>query len=452
VRRTLDLLRDRNLALLLAGLNASLVGDGIFLVAMAWEAYRLSNRPSALALVGLALTGGTVLFLLVGGIVADRAPRRVVMMGADATRTALLALLGALTVSGELRLWMLVALAGLHGAADGFFNPASSALLPDVVPEERLVPVNGIMVAVRQISQRIVGPALGGVVVGLVGAGTGFLIDAATFAASLACVFAMRVREPPRPPQTSSPLTEMREGFSYVLRHAWIWATVLSATLALLVFYGPSEVLVPYVVKNDLHAGAASFGAFLAATGLGWVVGALWVGHRPMTQRPVRFMYLWWGWGVAPICAFGLVTATWQLALAGFGLGVGLSTGFIIWTTLMQTRVPRALRGRVSSVDWFLSMALMPVSFALTPAISSAIGIRWTFIGAGFLAGASTLALYYLIPSLRNEPRQVLGEAGVADGGGVHPHDLDPLGAGQPGDGPDHGEPVIAAGLDRPTP
>ena len=446
-----QILRERDLALLLVGLNTSLIGDGIFMVAAAWEAYRLSNRPSALAYVGLSLAGGTVLFLLIGGVITDRLPRRVVMMAADGGRAALLALLGALTISGELRLWMLVAIAGLHGVGDAFFNPASTALVPDVVPEDRLVEVNGLMVAVRSVAQRIAGPAIGGAVVGLAGAGPGFVIDAATFAASLLCILAMRVREPAHQPATR-PLAELREGFSYVLRHAWIWATVLSAALALLAFYGPSEVLVPYVVKNRLHEGAASFGLFLAACGVGWAVGALWVGRRPMTPRPVRFMYLWWGWGVLPICFFGVVTATWQLMLAGLALGIGLSTGFIVWTTLMQTRVPRELRGRVSSVDWFASIGFTPLSFALTPVVSSAIGIKWTFIAGGGFAAATTLALYFLIPSLRNEPREVAGEPGIADGGGVHADDLDPLGAGQPGDGADHGEAVVAARLDRPAP
>ena len=446
-----QILRERDLALLVTGLNASLIGDGIFLVAMAWEAYRLSNRPSALAYVGLSLTGGTVLFLLVGGVVTDRIPRRVVMMAADGGRAALLALLGALTLSGELRLWMLVAIAGLHGVGDAFFNPASTALIPDIAPEERLVEVNGLMVAIRQVSQRIVGPAIGGAVVGLAGAGAGFVIDAATFAASLACVLAMRVREPAHE-RSARPLADLREGFAYVLRHAWIWATVLSAALALLAFYGPSEVLVPYVVKNHLHQGAISFGLFLAATGAGWVMGALWVGRRPMTERPIRFMYLWWGWGVLPICFFGIVTATWQLMLAGLALGIGLSTGFIVWTTLMQTRVPRELRGRVSSVDWFASIGFTPLSFALTPAVAAGIGIKWTFIAGGLFAGLTTLALYYATPSLRNEPRQVLGEPRVADGGGIHPDHLDPLGAGQPGHGADHGEAVVAARVDRPAP
>ena len=433
----------------MAGLNASLIGDGIFLVAMAWEAYRLSNRPSSLAYVGLALTGGTMVFLLIGGIVSDRLPRRVVMMSADAARAVLLALLGALSLSGELRLWMLVAIAALHGSADAFFNPASSALLPDIVTEERLVRVNGVMVAIRNISQRIAGPAIGGAVVALAGSGGGFVIDAATFAVSFGCVLAMRVREPPRT-GTASPLADLREGWAYVLRHAWLWATVVSSALALLVFYGPAEVLVPYVVKNRLHEGAASFGVFLAATGVGWAVGALWVGQRPLSRRPVRFMYLWWSWGVLPICFFGLVTATWQLALAGLALGIGLSTGFIIWTTLMQTRVPRALRGRVSSVDWFVSIGLTPLSFALTAPVAAAIGIKWTFIAGGALAGASTFALYWLVPGLRDEPPEVVGEAGIGDGRGVHPDDLDPLGAGQPGNGADHGEAVVAAGRDRP--
>jgi hypothetical protein len=317
-----------------------------------------------------------------------------------------------------------------------------------VVEEERLVEVNGFMVASRNVASRIAGPAVGGAIVGLVGAGGGFAVDAGTFALSLACVAAMRAREPRAAP-TSSAVSDLREGFAYVRAHAWLWATLLAAAIALLAFYGPSEVLVPYVVKNRFHSGAEGFGLFLAALGLGWAVGATWVGRRPLGRRPVATMYHWWGWGSLPLCLYGVAAHTWQLALLGFALGVPMSVGFVIWTTLMQVRVPRTLRGRVSSVDWFVSIGLTPLSFALTAPVAAAIGIDWTFVAAGAVAGGSTLALLYLVPGLR-ERGEVGDEAGVGDRGGIHPDHLDALDAGQPGDGPDHGESVVPASVDRP--
>jgi MFS family permease len=444
------LLRDRQLALLWAGMSTSLVGDGIFVVATAWEAYRLSNRPSALAYVGLALTAGTIAFLLVGGITSDRLRRRHVMMAADAVRAVLLATLGALSLTGALELWMLVAVAAVHGAADGFFNPASTALLPDVVAENRLVAVNGLMGASRGVAQRVAGPAAGGAIVGLLGAGGGFVVDAATFAVSLGCVAAMRVEEAHTGAVPAAALDGLRQGFAYVRRQTWLWATLLAATVALLTFYGPTEVLVPFVVKNHLHEGAASYGLFLAALGAGAVGGALWMGGRPLPRRPVFWMYSWWGWGSLPICLLGVADRTWQLALLGFAIGAPMSVGMVVWSTLMQTRVPRDLLGRVSSVDWFVSISLTPLSFALTPPVAAAIGIDWTFVAGGALAAGSTLGILLLVPGLR-ERREVVREAGIGDGGGVHADDLDALGAGEPGDGPDHGEPVVSSRGKRPS-
>jgi MFS family permease len=441
-------LRERDFALLWAGMAASLLGDGVYFVAVAWEAYHLSNHPSALAAVGVAYTGGTVAFLLLGGVISDRLPRRRVMMGADVARAAILGAMAALTVAGALHLWMLVALATVYGIADAFYLPAFNALLPDLVAEELLLAANAMGSAARNLALRVIGPALGGLVVGLAGAGTGFLFDAGTFVVSFACLAAMRVRETPG--GGTKMLREMKAGWTYVRSQTWLWATLVAAAVALLVFFGPTEVLIPYLIKNRMEGGAEGFGLFLAAYGLGWIAGSTWTGGRALSRRPVRFIYLWWGIGSFPMCLYAVASHTWQLALLGFCIGVPMAVGLVVWNVLMQSRVPRALLGRVSSVDWFVSTSLTPVSFALTAPVVSLIGIDGTFVAAGALGGASTLALLFLVPGLR-ERGHVGGEAGVGDGGGLHPGDLDAGAAGEPGDGADHGQPVIAARGDHPA-
>jgi DHA3 family tetracycline resistance protein-like MFS transporter len=430
-------LRERDFALLWAGMAVSLLGDGIYFVAIAWQAYDLSNSPSSLAFVGAAYTGGMVALLLAGGVVSDRLPRRRVMMGADAARALVLGAVGALSLTGALQLWMLVALVALYGGADAFFMPAFGALVPEIVPAPMLVQANAIEHAVRNLASRIAGPAVGGGAVALLGTGGSFVLDASTFLVSFACLAALRVHEVPAPSGTGV-LREVKAGLTYVRSQTWLWATLVAASVTLLVFYGPTEVLVPFVIRNDLGGGAGGFGLFLAASGVGWLAGSAWMGHREMPRRPMTFLYLWWGIGAFPVCAFALATQTWHLMGLGMLVGLASAVGTVVWGTLMQTRVPRELRGRVNSLDWLVSIGLTPVSFALTGPVAAGIGVDATLVGAGALGGALTLALLFLLPGLR-ERRDVVAEAGVGDLVGLHADDLDALATGHAGDGADHG-------------
>lgn len=448
--RVLHPLRLRDFRLLWVGLAMSLLGDGIYLVAIAFEAYALRNDPSALALVGFAWTGGMVAFLIAGGVVADRRPRRHVMMAADVARGLVVAAMGALALTGELELWMLAALAALYGAGEAFFGPALTAIVPELVPADLLVEANAFEYGARPLALRVAGPALGGALVAGVGPGPALLADAATFAFSLGCLALVRASGAPAAARSAA-LREVRAGFGYVRAHTWLWATLLMAALGLLVFWGPEEVLVPYLVKNAFGGDAGDFGLLLSVVGLGNIAGSVAMGRHGLPRRPVTAMYWLWGAGLLPLCLYALATATWQLMPLGFAIGASMSAGMVVWATLMQTRVPPGLRGRVSSVDWFVSIGLAPVSLLLTAPVAAAIGIDATFVVAGAAAAAITLATLYLVPGLR-ERGDVVGEPGVGDGGGLHAEHLDALAAGQAGDGADHREAVVSPGVDRPAP
>jgi DHA3 family tetracycline resistance protein-like MFS transporter len=215
-------LRERDFALLWTGMAVSLLGDGIYLVAVAWQVYDLSNDPTALSLVGLSWTIGMVAFLLTGGVVSDRIERRRVMIGADLVRATVLVAIGALSLAGVLEIWHLVALVVLFGAGEAFFGPAFGAILPDVVPGGQLVQANALDQLVRQSAGRLIGPALGGFVVVALGAGSAFLVDAATFAVSAACIGALRVRSLPRTEGGErSARAELREGVVFVPATRW---------------------------------------------------------------------------------------------------------------------------------------------------------------------------------------------------------------------------------------
>src|SRR5919199_3744492 len=198
----------RDFALLWSGMTISLLGDGVFFVALAWQTYSLSNRPTALSLVSIGYVLPQVLLLLLGGVLSDRFERRRMMMLSDLLRGAAVAGMSALALAGTLEVWHLVALVVVFGAGDALFAPAFGAIVPDIVPAEQLVEANSLDQFVRPAA-RLVGPALGGALVASVGAGYAFAFEAMTFACSFAALALMQAR--PHPPREEGPRSVLGE-------------------------------------------------------------------------------------------------------------------------------------------------------------------------------------------------------------------------------------------------
>jgi DHA3 family tetracycline resistance protein-like MFS transporter len=399
--RLLAPLRHRDFRLLWSGMCVSLLGDGVFLVAMAWQVYALSNAPTALAMVGIAMTVPTIAFLLVGGVLSDRFDRRRIMLGADLARGVAVGLMAVLSLAGVLALWQVAALVALYGAGTAFFSPAFDALVPEVLPAEQLAAANSLDQFVRPIALRLAGPALGGVLIDVVGVGSAFALDAASFAVSAAALLAMAPGVRRAPEAHASVGSDIRGGLSYVRRHVWLWATFASAAVAYLLFMGPAEVLLPYLVKNNLHGSAADLGIVFAAGGIGSVGCAAIVGQRGLPRRDITFMYITWTLATLAIAGYGLATAVWQLMAASLAFNALETAGTIVWATAKQRHVPAALLGRVSSLDWLISIGLLPLSFALTGPVSAAIGVQATLVGAGVLGAVVTFAAL-LLPGMRD--------------------------------------------------
>jgi DHA3 family tetracycline resistance protein-like MFS transporter len=406
-------LRERDFALLWTGMTVSLLGDGIYLVAMAWQVYDLDNDPVALSLVGLSWTLGMVAFLLTGGVVSDRVERRRVLIGADIVRAAVLVAIGVLSVSGVLEVWHLVCLALVYGAGEAFFGPAFGALVPDIVAAEHLVQANSLDQLVRQAGARLLGPAIGGVLVAAIGAGSAFLVDAGTFAFSAACITALRVRSRPAPQGDRALLADLREGTRFVRSQSWLWTTLLAAAISLLFFFGPLEVLLPFVVRNDLDASAGAYGAVMAASGAGSVMASLILSQRGLPRRYLSFMYVVWSVATLPIVGYALGSAIWQFMAYAVVFGAFETAGMVVWGTLMQVRVPPDLRGRVHSLDWFVSIGLTPLSFALTGPVSKGIGVDATLVIAGVVPAVATAALFFVGRLRGDEDRHPLLAAGL---------------------------------------
>jgi MFS family permease len=398
--RLLAPLAHRDYRLLAGGMSISLLGDGLFLVALAWQVYSLSNTPSAMAVIGIAMTIPTVTCLLIGGAVSDRYDRRLVMLIADGVRGLLLAALAVLAVTGSLRIWQLLVAVVFYGAATAFFNPASDALVPELLPSDALAQANSLDQLIRPVALRLTGPALGGLLVGALGTGAAFGLDAASFVVSIVALALMSPKGSEESARAQRVTGEIRAGLRYVRGHAWLWATLVTAAVAYLLFMGPTEVLLPFIVKNRLAGGAGDLGLVFAAGGLGSLACALAIGQLGLPRRSLTFMYLAWTVATLAVAGYGLAGGLAGLMVASVLFNTLETAGTIAWATAKQRHVPASLLGRVSSLDWLISIGLLPLSYALTGPVSAAIGVPTTMIGAGVLGAVVTFAPL-LIPSVR---------------------------------------------------
>jgi MFS family permease len=394
-------LRNRDFRLLWIGMTISLVGDGIFLVAMAWQAYDLWNAPAALSILGIGMTIPTIAFLLPAGVLSDRMDRRSLMLCADLGRALVLVALAVLAFTGLLTFWELVLLVALYGVGTAFFTPAFEAIVPDLVPAADLAAANSLDQFVRPITLRLAGPALGGVFVAAAGTGVAFSVDAFSFLVSALAIFLMRPPAHPRSEHAESSVGALKEGLRFVRKRVWLWGTLASAAIAYLAFMGPAEVLLPYVVKNELHASAGDLGLVFAAGGVGAIGAALFMGQRGHPRRDVTLMYAVWTLATLAVAGYGLATASWQLMVACLSFNALETVGTIIWATIKQRHVPASMLGRVSSLDWLISIGLLPLSFALTAPVAELIGVRATLIGAAVIGGTVTLGALFL-PGMRD--------------------------------------------------
>jgi MFS family permease len=403
-------LSNRDFRLLWTGMCVSLIGDGLFLVALAWQVYSLSDAPEALATVMAAMTVPTIACLLLGGALSDRLNRRRVMLCADCVRAAALGSLATLALTGTLRLWHLFLIAALYGAATAFFDPCFDAIVPDLLPAAVLPQANSLDQLVRPIALRMLGPALGGVLVAALGAGVAFALDAGSFLVSAAALFTMRSY--PRSAATvgESVARQIAAGLTYVRGNAWLWVTFATAALAYLLFIGPTEVLVPFIVKNDLRAGAWQLGLVFATGGFGSLVLALIVGQHGLPRRLITCAYVTWTLATLAVVGYGIAHALWGLMLTSLVFNSLETFGTIAWSTAKQRHVPSALLGRVSSLDWLISIGLLPLSFALTGPVSALIGVRVTLIAGGLLGGAATFAGLFA-PHVRDIEKVAAGSA-----------------------------------------
>ena len=357
----------------------SLLGDGVFLVALAWQVYELSGGPAAMGMVGIAMTVPTIAFLLIGGALSDRLNRRNLMLAADSTRMLATAALATLSLTGAVEVWHICFLVAVYGTGQAFFAPAFDAIVPELIPEHQLAQANALDQLVRPIALRMLGPAVGGVLVGAAGAGAAFALDSpASPSASGRCCSCARRSWHARPDPLARWSATCATAGASSANAAGCGSRSPSAAFAYLLFMGPVEVLVPYVVKHDLGGAATDLGLIFGAGGLASILSAIVLGQLGLPRRSMTVMYLVWTIATIAVAGYGLGTTVWQLMLASAVFNALETAGTIIWATAKQQHVPSAMLGRVSSLDWLISIGLLPLSFALTAPVSAALGARET--------------------------------------------------------------------------
>lgn len=398
-------LRHRAYRRLAGTLACSVLSEGLWLVAVVWQVIELGGGASTFSAVSGALSLGLVGTALLGGVLADRWPQRRILLLVGAVQAVSVGLVAALSLTGTLVTPTLVAVAAVIGMAGGLSFPAYSALLPRLVPADELQATNGLEGVLRPVLLSALGPAIAGAVVAAAGPGIALITVATASVGSLLCAWALPV-SPVLTPSVDrggvgAVLADLREGFRYMLRTRWLLVTLVFACLMILVVLGPLEVLVPFAVKDRAGGGPAEHALVLAVYGAGGAVGALVAGSLRTPRRYLTSMIVMWSVASLPMVVFGVATALVPMVAAGFLVGAVFSAPQVIWGTLLQRRVPPGLLGRVSSLDFFVSLALMPVSMALAGPVSGAVGLTPVFAVAAFAPvaiGALALVLGRLGP------------------------------------------------------
>jgi MFS family permease len=386
---TLAAFRSRDFRLLWSGQAISFVGDAAFLVALGWRVTDLTGKASSLGYV-LALQSLAMLTtLLLGGVLADRYPRRLLMISSDVSRAVVVGIFFAIDATGHLSMPVVLVLAACFGLADGFFQPAFSGIVPLMVEVELLPSANSWLGIARQGSS-VVGPALAATLYGTVGPSTVWAIETVSFLISAGAVWLARPRRVPDEPLPGI-RHELAEGFRYVMSVPWIWTGIASATMILMIAMAPFTALLPRIVRDHYGRGVGSYGLLFSLMALGMVVGSLLYARWQPRRRRILICFSSFGINDLGIVAVGLSPWYWLAAIAvvwrGFWIGLGISA----WTTLITELVPERLLSRVFSFDFFGSLGLTPVGYVVAAAVATTIAPT-TILAIG---GAVAFALWF---------------------------------------------------------
>jgi MFS family permease len=405
-------LRHRNYRLFFSGQSISLIGTWLTRVATSWLIYRLTGSALLLGVLGFAGQIPTFLLAPLAGVLVDRWDRYRVLVVTQVLAMVQSGLLAALALAGVINVWHVLALSVFQGLINAFDMPARQSLVVEMVEDRADLP-NAIALNSSMVNAaRLIGPATAGVLVATVGEGWCFFVDAVSYLAVIASLLLMRIVPRPRAPKATRVLSEMAEGFRYASGFAPIRAVLL--LLAVVSLMGmPYTVLLPVVAREVLGGGAGTLGALTAASGLGALVGALYLASRKSVLGLERVIV-----GSAALFGIGLIGLS-RVGVLWLALPVMLVTGggmmlqMASSNTMIQTIVDEDKRGRVMSLFAVAFFGTVPFGSLLAGALATRVGAQSTILVGGVVCILASTVFFRALPELRRAVRPIYVRMGI---------------------------------------
>ena len=382
MRVALGPFRLRDFRLLFAGELVSLLGTAVAPIAIAFAVLGLTGSATDLGYVLAAGWAPQVVFILIGGVLGDRLPRNLVMVGANLLSAVAQGVAAGLLLAGFAQVWQLALLQTVRGTATALFFPAAQAVVPEIVETELLQPANA-MIRLAQNGSTVLGAGIGGIVVAAAGPGWAIAFDAATYLASALVLLWIRIPRVVREAGHTI-VRDLIEGWNEFRSREWLWVIVVCASVGNLVATASFGVLGPLIAKLYL-GGAAAYGAILASQGAGFIAGGV-LSLRWRPQRPLLVSVLCLLPTAAEIACYAAVRETAVIAAVAFVAGLGLEVFGVNWITALQQHVPRQVLSRVSSYDALGSFVFIPLGLVIAGPLAAQLGVTetlWLFLAIG---------------------------------------------------------------------
>ena len=390
--------RNRNFVLLFAARAISYFGTYLAPIAVAFAVLDLTGSASDTGIAFACWTLAQVSTLLVGGVVADRLPRRAVMVGSDTANVCVRATMGVLLLTGHAEIWEIFVLQAVGGMATAFYSPASSGLVPELVDRAQLQQANALMGIARNLAFPL-GAATGGAIVATIGSGTALIVDAGTYATSAVLLLGIRLPARVRAAASANFVRELREGWDAFTEHTWVWLLTVWIALYFVITYAPFFVLGPYIAKHDL-GGAGAWGTVVTGEGVGALAGAL-VGLRVRPRRPWIVVGAIFALTSVQSVLLAAHASFVVIAVAAVIAGFSFSLGSVIYETGVQHEIAPDKLSRVSAYSWMSAMVFLPLGYALAGPVADAVGMSAYLVFGAVWIVVTTLVVFS-VPAVRD--------------------------------------------------
>ncbi|WP_201714368.1 MFS transporter [Rossellomorea arthrocnemi] len=375
--KPIHILKDINFLTFWLAHVISSIGNTLIPVTITFAVLEVTGSATSLGLVLGALWITRVLFVMFGGVWADRISRKSILICSDLLQGANHLTIAFLFFTHSIELWHLVISALLYGAVSAFHSPASGGLIPQIAKENQLQQANSLLSIVNSILE-IAGPAVAGILVVMVGFDIIFFIDAMTFFVSLILMLLVTPKYKLETTVDSSYWQDLKEGIHLAKNQTWIWKSLI--TFAMINFaVAAFNVLGPIALLGQLN-GPKEWGMILTAASVGGLLGGL-ISHNFKPKNPLKFAFSFMT-VLVPLQILMLLgpASHWLIMVVAMFASASIILSAVFWDTLVQQKVPEHMLSRIGSLDSFVSFVFMPIGFVLAGPISEVLGLTWTLL------------------------------------------------------------------------